>query len=148
MGKGEIARYEQFLRFPQCFQTACFPGASKGVIVWEWVKHLLLLNGLASLDQTWQECSLGILFKNCSQNMIPSKPLVAMATKWNFPSNSLNIFSSGTAGQILKLFHRNIPWVTLFKNCSRNLDPSINMALVNEGYLHYMDIKKFLKILL
>ena len=30
--KGEIARYE-------CLQKACFPGASKGVIVWEWVKH-------------------------------------------------------------------------------------------------------------
>ena len=39
-GKGEIARYEQFLLFLQCFQKACFPGASKGVIVWEWVKHL------------------------------------------------------------------------------------------------------------
>ena len=35
-GIGEIARYEQFLLFPQCFQKACFPGASKGVIVWEW----------------------------------------------------------------------------------------------------------------
>ena len=38
VGKGEIARYEQFLLFPQRFQKACFPGASKGVIVWEWVK--------------------------------------------------------------------------------------------------------------
>ena len=37
MGKGEIACYEQFLLFPQCFQKACFPGVSKGVIVWEWV---------------------------------------------------------------------------------------------------------------
>ena len=37
VGKGEIARYEQFLLFPQCFQKACFPGVSKGVIVWEWV---------------------------------------------------------------------------------------------------------------
>ena len=36
MGKGEIVRYEQFLLFPQCFQEACL--ASKGVIVWEWVK--------------------------------------------------------------------------------------------------------------
>ena len=26
MGKGEIARYEQFLLFPQYFQKACFPG--------------------------------------------------------------------------------------------------------------------------
>ena len=39
VGKREIARYEQFLLFPQCFQKACFLGASKGVIVWEWVKY-------------------------------------------------------------------------------------------------------------
>ena len=38
VGKGEIAGYKQFLLFPQCFQKACFPGASKGVIVWEWVR--------------------------------------------------------------------------------------------------------------
>ena len=40
MGKGEIARYEQFLLFPQSFQKACFPGASKGVTVWEWVNQM------------------------------------------------------------------------------------------------------------
>ena len=40
VGKGEIARYEQFLLFPQCFQKACFPGESKGV-VWEWVKSFI-----------------------------------------------------------------------------------------------------------
>ena len=38
VGKGEIALFEQFLLFLQCFQKGCFPGASKGVIVWEWVK--------------------------------------------------------------------------------------------------------------
>ena len=32
-----------------------------------------------------------------------------------------------------------------FKKCSRNFDPSINMALVNGGFSHYMDMKKFLK---
>ena len=37
VGKREIARHEQFLVFPQCFQKACFPGVSKGV-VWEWDK--------------------------------------------------------------------------------------------------------------
>ena len=37
VGTGEIALYEQFLLFPQCFQKACFLGVSKGVIVWEWV---------------------------------------------------------------------------------------------------------------
>ena len=44
VGKGEIACYEQFLLFPQCFQKACFPGASRGVIVWEWVKGYIMVN--------------------------------------------------------------------------------------------------------
>ena len=39
--KGEIACDEQFLLFPQCFQKAYFPGASKGVVVWEWVNSVL-----------------------------------------------------------------------------------------------------------
>ena len=33
----------------------------------------------------------------------------------------------------------------LFQNFSQNFDLSINMALVNGGFLHYMDMKKFLK---
>ena len=49
VGKGEIARYEQFLLFPQCFQKACFPGMSKGVTVWEWVNSL---SNDTSLDQS------------------------------------------------------------------------------------------------
>ena len=69
-------------------------------------KHLLLPNCWANLDQTWQVCSEGgggrVLFKNCSKNLIPSKPLVAMATELNFLSNSLKIFYSETAGPILK----------------------------------------------
>ena len=38
VGKGEIARYEQFLLFPLLFSKGLFPKfpeASKGVIVWE-----------------------------------------------------------------------------------------------------------------
>ena len=46
VGKGEIAHYEQFLLFPQCFQKAYFPGASKGVVVWEWVNSFLLTTRL------------------------------------------------------------------------------------------------------
>ena len=40
VGKGEIAHYEQFLLFPQCFQKACLPGVSKSVTGWEWVKSI------------------------------------------------------------------------------------------------------------
>ena len=38
MGKGEIARYEQFLLFPQCFQMICSTDMEKPGLVWEWVK--------------------------------------------------------------------------------------------------------------
>ena len=40
VAKGENAGYQHFLLFPQCFQKASFPEASKGVIVWEWVNPL------------------------------------------------------------------------------------------------------------
>ena len=46
VGKGEIARYEQFLLFPQCFQKACFPRVPKGAIVWEWVNLASSINSL------------------------------------------------------------------------------------------------------
>ena len=40
-GKRRNIRYEQFLLFQQCFQKACFPGASKGGIVWEWINRFI-----------------------------------------------------------------------------------------------------------
>ena len=62
-GKWEIGSCEQFLLFPQCFQKACFPEASKGVIVWEWVKYscknncLFLMpypgRAVVSVSDTW-----------------------------------------------------------------------------------------------
>ena len=35
LGKGEIARYEQFLLFPQCFQKTCTANPYKPGLVWE-----------------------------------------------------------------------------------------------------------------
>ena len=64
VGKGEIARYEQFFLFPQCFQKACFPGASKGVIVWEWVNPSLhrcsfqRINNRQLLKRLWEKKKL------------------------------------------------------------------------------------------
>ena len=59
VGKGKIARYKQFLLFPQCFQKTCFPGASKDVIVWERVqnaKNCLTLYQMTILDQIQSIC--------------------------------------------------------------------------------------------
>ena len=60
--KGEIARYEQFLLFPQCFQKACFPGASKGVIVWEWVTGISRLLGHKGLWENSDDSLKGFIF--------------------------------------------------------------------------------------
>ena len=47
-----------------------------------------------------------------------------------------------------EIISQEYPCVTIFKNCSQNLDWSINMALGNGGFLHYTDMKKFLKSVL
>ena len=38
MGKGEIAHYEQFLLFPECFQETLTADTEKAGLVWERVK--------------------------------------------------------------------------------------------------------------
>ena len=40
VGKGEIARYKQFLHFPQCFRKTKFHKRKKPGLVWERVKQL------------------------------------------------------------------------------------------------------------
>ena len=42
MGKGEIARYEQFLLSPQCFQKSCAADTYETGLVWERVKSYLV----------------------------------------------------------------------------------------------------------
>ena len=42
VGKGEIACYEQFLLFLQCFQMTCTADAYKPGLVWERVNHVKL----------------------------------------------------------------------------------------------------------
>ena len=81
--------------------------------------------------------SLKRIFKNCAQNFDRSINMAIVNGGYGHKEILKKIFSSETAGQTLKEFHRNIPWVTRFKNYSRNFDSSISMVLVNWGYLHY-----------
>ena len=94
-------------------------------------KHLLLPNHWANLDQTWKECSLG-------------GPLQNLFTEFD------SIKNSGCHGNEIEFFQQFLKNLlrNLLKNCSRNFDPSINMAVVNGGFLHYINMKKFLKDLL
>ena len=87
VGKGEIARYEQFLLLPQCFQKACFPGASKGVIVWEWVT-------LSQTSPSFYMSAVQVLWKhcgkrwNCSEWAISPFPTLFSTLLENFPQFS------------------------------------------------------------
>ena len=82
MGKGEIARYKQFLLFPQCFQMACFPGASKGVIVWEWVKKTMASHMMEWLSFKGRTIFLG---KNKTQVTGSSFPTMSQLTfSWSY----------------------------------------------------------------
>ena len=46
MGKGEIARYEQFLLFPQCFQKAFSQGCQKAPLCGNGLKNHTIINQL------------------------------------------------------------------------------------------------------
>ena len=77
MGKEEIAHYEQFLLFPQCFQKACFPGASKGVIVWE--------RPVVSIFRTGNFCLLPLMH---ARKVISSLGKICVSTGMRKPGNT------------------------------------------------------------
>ena len=109
-------------------------------------KHLLLPNCWSSLDQTWQECSL-------------RGPLQKVFTEYDSIKNS---GCHGNKKEFFKQFFKNLflwnRWSDFeiipgecslddpFQKYLRNFNPSKNMALVNEGFLHYTDMNKLKKI--
>ena len=86
VGKGEIARYTQFLLFQQCFQKACFQGASKGVIVWEWVKE----EGLENIVGKEAECF----------NPFPNNKLQSLPNSKCLPMPILNLMKMAESSPI------------------------------------------------
>ena len=80
----ESYRYEQFLLFQQCFPKACFPGASKGVIVWEWVNEIPLKPGIYTCNKN----SMPIQCANSSTTKFYTGPDFAFAdNKTNLAKN-------------------------------------------------------------
>ena len=80
VGKGEIARYEQFLLFPQCFQNICTTDTYKPELVWERVKRVfnkmrfasrlrLFARATIGANQRWffETCHMEDVFIDCNQ---------------------------------------------------------------------------------
>ena len=101
MGKGEIARYEHFPLFPRCFQKACFPEVSKGVIVWEWVKHF-------TIQQNFRVGQIDCILRHyskCSNDISVSdrvKNIVGKGENAGYPF-SPQCFSKASFSGLLKL---------------------------------------------
>ena len=70
---------EKFLLFPQCFQKACFSGASKGVILWEWVKHTKVYG-----------CMIRVLILMVVWHLIPFQPFPKQALLFTCLCTSLS----------------------------------------------------------
>ena len=86
----------QFLLFPQCFQKACFPEVSKGVIVWEWVNDLydLLAN---FINVNTNDCPRQVHYKSDSPNNTRGSTLVNLIIFTLYLICQLNLGSSNSA---------------------------------------------------
>ena len=156
VGKGEIARYEQFLLFPQCFQKACFPGASKGVIVWKWVKqnshnsstlsfyiNLPLFTGpnlkvVATMSVGYEHIDL----EECKKRNI---------RVCNTPNVSTDSVAELTVSLLLLTTRRLLegilwtisPFPIVFSNCFENVQPfSFNLELSSANSFSFGEQKK------
>ena len=108
-GSGEIARYEQFLLFPQCFQKACFPGASKGVIVWEWVKVLKPSESYSDDCHLRFLCSLILVYIVClaahGLNLLPNDKILDWSKSKAFADDKVNVTKQLILSQTGPCFH-------------------------------------------
>ena len=90
MGKGEIARYEQFLLFQQCLHNDYFPGASKGVIVWEWV-NAPSFTSVTSTTATAHLPAYVLSFTMTRLNSLPSDKILDQFKLKAFADDKINV---------------------------------------------------------
>ena len=116
----------------------------------KFLKNLLVRNCWSDFEIISQECSLGDPFQKLFAKFWSAQKhgsdelglLALYRDMKKFLKNLQNCWSD------FEIISQECYFGDLFKNCSRNFDPSINMALVNGGFLYYRDMKKFLKNLL
>ena len=92
MGKGEVARYEQFLLFPQCFQRTCAADTQKPGLVWErvnstkrqisWLDQIESINRQQNISDSKIEIFVGKIRKYCGKIPVPAfSPFPTMFSK-------------------------------------------------------------------
>ena len=114
-------------------------------VVNNFFKHLLLPNRWANLKQVWQECSLGCPFQKLFKEFDSIKNSGCHGNEMDFFKQFFKNLLLWNRWSDFEIISQECPFDDHFQNCSRNFDPSINIALVNGDFLHYRDMKKFLK---
>ena len=116
----------------------------------KFLKNLFLRNCWSDFEIISQECSFGAPFKNCLRNFDPSIDTALVNGDFlhytdmkKFLNNLLRKHWSD-----FEIISQECSLGDPFKKLFAKFDPSINMPLVNGGFLHYMDMKKFIKNLL
>ena len=114
----------------------------------KFLKNLLLRNCQSDFEIISQECSFGDPFQKCLRNFDPSINMALVNGDFlhhmdmkEFLKNLLqNCWSD------FEIISQECSLGDPFKNYSQNFDLSVNMALVNGGFLHYTDMKKFMSV--
>ena len=110
----------------------------------KFLKNLLLRNRLSHFEIILQEYSLG----DRSRNFDPSINMALVNGGFSHYTDMKKFLKNlllRNCWSDFEIISQEYSLSDLFKKCSQNFDPSINMALVNGGFLQYMDMKKFLK---
>ena len=115
----------------------------------KFLKNLLLWNCWSDFEIISQECSFGDPFQ---------KLFAKFWSVHKHGSGERGIFAlyrhkenhkTSSCPKLHVWFWNNFTGMFLMwpfsDTCFRNFDPSVNMALVNGGFLHYTDMKKFIK---
>ena len=101
-------------------------------------KQHLLLNCLANFDKTLQGCSLGGPLSNLFKEL---NSMWNSGCHGNGDENFKNLFSKTTA-QISKWFGKDVPWLSVYQDCSNYLDPWKNLAARGRASFPYVSIVK------
>ena len=101
-------------------------------------KNLLVRNRWIEFNVTWQECSFGEFYQDCSRPHDMSKNMAARGRGLFFSQKTLKFFLSETTGLISILLGRNVSLVTFYQDCSSNHDSSKNMAARGGAYFSYI----------
>ena len=111
-------------------------------------KNLLLWNRWSDFEIISWECSFGDPFQKCSRKFDPPKNMALVNGDFSHYRDMKKFLKNlllRSCWSDFEIISQECSLGDPLKKYSQNFDPPKNMALRNGGFLHYRDMKKFLK---